>query len=71
MTGWLNLNTPVGREHVGYHRVDHEKTGYARIYSHGRKGVVEVLATSAQPPGGLAEGGVSARPWRKPSRQLG
>ena len=30
MTGWLNLYTPVGREHVGHNRVDHEKEEYAR-----------------------------------------
>lgn len=25
MTDWLNLYTPVGREYVGHHRVDHER----------------------------------------------
>src|SRR6266511_817471 len=30
MTGWLNLDTPGGREHVGHHRVDHETKEYAR-----------------------------------------
>jgi hypothetical protein len=30
MTGWLNRYTPVGREYVGHHRVDHEKKEYGR-----------------------------------------
>jgi ISXO2-like transposase domain len=29
MTDWFNLYTPVGREYVGHHRVDHEKKEYA------------------------------------------